>query len=387
MSGKIIGTFLSILVAGGCTVHHHHHHPPVAETPTHFPAIEDDERWDSPEVHPDESSNTSAEYHTSEPVRETDADVESPKLEDRRLPDTLHIPPRNPPPDWQPVSFVPAVGPLTNCSVLSYETGWVVAHCADAKIILQTGAASRGAYHYLFSYAGDLASTMTERPSLYRGDRGKVKLGGLSLETTEFEMQAMKESAFGGWTADSSGAITARGIYTIAKTKRGKTGMLCMQEGRFDRDRCVDYFKKLSTSPLSDIGMNETNQITLAGVTLKSEGRCYFLRPQELGCPSGGLLWSRGSSDAVENLVQTTLVKWTDTHGVKGFHNPHLKRSCRINGEDTTCHEVRFQGVLDTPVEIRHIAEIRDETNTLGLICTYSTSDPAPQPCRQYFPI
>lgn len=379
MSKKCIG-FLAVFVAlaAGCTVHHHHHYPEesVAENPDPPKALDtsdSDPHEDQFVDHSDtesSASETKVERHVN--------------IKDRPLP-FIDEPPRTPPPAWEPVSFIAATGPLTHCEVSSYETGWVVAECPDARLLLQTGPASRGNHFRLFSYAGDLASSMATRPSLYKGDRGKVKLGGTSLETTEFRLQAMKESAFGGFTSDPNGEVVGQGIFTIGRTERGKTGMLCVQEGSYDRNRCIAYFQELTSGSMRDIGVNEGNTLQLAGATLKSEEECYFLRPEELGCPSGGLTWKRGREDTVANLVDTTLQKWTDTHGVKGFHNPHLKSQCRIDGRLTTCHEVRFQGVLKTAAEIRHAAQIPQDMGSLALICTYSTSDSAPKPCRQFF--
>lgn len=184
---------------------------------------------------------------------------------------------------------------------------------------------------------------------------------------------------------DPNGKIVAQGIYTILETEKGKTGALCLQEGDYSRARCLDYFSELTSKSMEGVGVTPGDEIVVSGIRLKSEKECHFLRPAELGCSFGSLYRETGRSTELRSKLDAQIEDWTDTNGVEGFHNPHLRTSCEIAGQATTCHEVRFQGVLDTPSQIFHIAQIGRGENSTLFSCSYSTSGSIPGPCRQVF--
>ncbi|MFO7536966.1 MAG: hypothetical protein R6X32_02770, partial [Chloroflexota bacterium] len=144
---------------------------------------------------------------------------------------------------------------LTDCHLENHLTGWVDADCGAMKVVLQTGPSARGTMSRLFPYAGTYATEIVDADVSYWGERGEVIIGGKGFESVEFVLRRNEPGAFGGSLPDRDGEVVARGLYTIAPTSQGKTGMLCLQEGGFDRNGCMAYFQELTSGVLDGIGL------------------------------------------------------------------------------------------------------------------------------------
>ena len=363
---------IALFTLSGCAVHHHHHYPDTSQTPAN-PGVENDD-----ELYSDEQ-----EYEVEKYAEEPEKPVAFPEDRPVEAEPPVHLPahPYNEPKKTR-TNAQPAVPPiLRDCDVENFETGWIVAKCGSAELFVQTGPAARGSYYELSNFAATYATMVTNQVTAYWGKRSVLRVNGVSGESTEYQFRAMKSGPFGGSTVDKDGEVIAHGVFTIAKTKHGKAGMFCLTYGAEDKASCQRYFNALGQD-LKELG-RKNGPVMVGGVALRSEGRCHFLRPRELACSNGSLTWQAGSHRALETLVDSTIAGWTDDHGIAGFHNPHIVTKCTIAGKTTTCHEVRFQGVMSTPAEIRHATILEHES--LAVMCTYSTQDSAPLPCTKFF--
>lgn len=362
---------IALLTLSGCSVHHHHHYPDTSQSPEQPRQGKNDE-----ETYSDEP-----EYVADEYVEERVAFPEDRPKQEGKPPAPLPDYPENKPEETRTANQPKVPSVLQNCDVENFETGWIVAKCGSAELFVQTGPAARGSYYELSNFAATYATMVTNQETAYWGKRSAISVNGARGESTEYQFRAMKPGLFGGGTVDKDGEIIAHGIFTTAKTQHGKAGMLCLTYGSADKASCQRYFNALGKD-LKELG-RKNGPVMVGGVALRSEGKCHFLRPRELACSNGSLTWQGGSRQALENLVETTIAKWTDDHGIAGFYNPHLVTKCTIAGQTSTCHEVRFQGVMSTPAEIRHATLLEHES--LAVMCIYSTQESAPPPCTKFF--
>lgn len=370
---KILIT-LALLSLTSCAVHHHHHYPDTPQTSA-----------ESGHGNTDEELYADEQYYDVNDVEEPDSPaVAYPEhMTDEEAEPLTHQPkyPQHEPDETRTANQPSVPSILQDCDIENFETGWVVARCGSVELFVQTGPAARGSYYELSNFAATYATMVTNQETAYWGKRSALVVNGVRGESTEYQFRATKPGPFGGSTVDKDGEVIAHGVFTIAKTKHGKAGMLCMTYGSQDKASCQRYFNALGQD-LKELG-RKNGPVMVGGVALRSEGKCHFLRPRELACSNGSLTWQSGSLRVLENLVETTIAKWTDDHGIAGFYNPHLVTTCTIAGKTTTCHEVRFQGVMSTPAEIRHATILEHES--LAVMCTYSTQESAPLPCTKFF--
>ncbi len=354
----------------GCAVHNHYYPASVADHPDGIDEPREAEQSDQGEL--------AAEQPKSPATVASTADFEPEGgIDDRAAPSDI-IPSKT----NEGRSSV-----FAGCDVKNHDTGWVIANCSDLTIMLQTGPSARGNLGRLFAYAATYAAEQSMIPASYWGHRKFRDLNGRQVEFVDYDLRKNQPSAFGGTNTDENGEVLAQGIYTFAPSGQGKIGILCQQDGLLELKRCTEIIRRITTEVLTEIVQRPDDAVMVAGVPLKSEGSCYFLRPTELGCPSGGVDWSEGPRQDVEAYISKTIDGLTDTNGIEGFHNPHNISDCRIGDTATRCHEIRYNGVLKSPISITHIAQVDRNQGSMWVKCHFSTSDPAPKICRQMFGI
>ncbi len=374
--------FLLLVAAltGGCAVHNHYYPTSISDGTAGKGAEEISRAQENkPDQRHDERAQLVVEDRDLADIQVSPSPTEEPPeggFDDRRSSSDIIA--------AQPHDVDSSV--FAGCDVENHTTGWVIATCSDMKIMLQTGPSARGNLGRLFSYAGTLAAEKSPTPAGYWGDRVFRELNGKRTEFIDYDLRKNKQAMF-GTDIDKNGEVLAQGIYTFAPSKKGKIGMLCQQEGHLDMDRCIEMIRRISNDPLDNIGQSSGNTARVAGLELRSEGLCYFLRPTELGCPSGGIKWGEGSRQTVQAHIAADIAKLTDPGEIENFHNPHIITDCRIGNTATQCHEVRYNGVLKAPIKITHIAQVDDQRGSTWVKCSYSTSDPAPKVCREAFGI
>lgn len=366
--------FLALLAvpATGCAIHHHHYHTATpAQTETSLaihdePESDDDfeENYEEP-LEPDHQTHTI--WHDDESTEEEDDYIEE-------FHETVYSPTKSAP------------TPLPDCDFTPHISGWIEIDCGHTQLLLQTGPAARGSRSYLASFAATYATEILSDDVTYFGSPNtSLTLGRHKLEANNFVLRQKKPAAFGP-QPDENGAIIANARFIIAPSQLGQIGMLCLQPGpALDPNRCHDYFQTLSTHDLTGIGLQPNAPVQLAGVPLISQGDCYFYRPGDFSCPSGGIEWLTGSPTITHQNQQEFLAFWQNDNGTEGFHNPHRTAPCTIGGHQTTCHEVAYQGVLTTPIGMHYSAIVDTPHESIHITCSYSTAHPIPKPCTDVF--
>lgn len=399
--------FLALLAvpATGCAVHHHHYHteaPARAEAPypshtDHYDEPESDDFeelladehiYDEPELDDfDDDYDNHDNHHEFDHDTHTTWDDDEDDFDEPREP--VYVPTPQPPPRPQPQQPVPtksASSPLPDCDLTPHISGWIEIDCGHTRLLLQTGPAARGSRSYLASFAATYATEIVPDDVMYFGSPNtSITLGRHKLEANNFVLRQKKPALF-GTQHDENGAIIANASFIIAPSKLGQIGMLCLQRGTsLDHNRCRDYFQTLSTHDLTGIGLKSNTPVLLAGVPLISQGKCYFYRPGDFSCPSGGVEWITGSPALTRQKQQEFLAFWQKSNGVEGFHNPYRTAPCNIGGHQTTCHEVAYQGVLTTPGSMYYSAIVDTPRESIHITCSYSTAYPIPKPCTDVF--
>lgn len=364
----------------GCAVHHHHYHTqspdPGATEPSYQAEYDHDDAYE-PET--EQADHTDWQAYDEEEFEQDEQETYA-----EYTPEPVDVPMPQPQPQPQPTNA--ALTPLPGCDSTPHISGWIEIDCGHTQLLLQTGPAARGSRSYLASFAATYATEIVPDDVMYFGSPNtSITLGRHKLEANNFVLRQNKPALF-GTQHDENGAIIANARFIIAPSKLGQIGMLCLQRGTsLNPDRCHDYFQTLVNHDLTGIGLKSNTPVLLAGVPLISRGDCYFYRPGDFSCPSGGVEWSTGSPALTRQKQQEFLATWQKTNGIEGFHNPYRTAPCNIGGHQTTCHEVAYQGVLKTPGSLYYSAIIDTPQESIHITCGYSTSHPTPRPCADVF--
>lgn len=352
----------------GCAVHHHYHYPEPAAEPVAEPAgpVEEFAEYD-------EYADEYDDYSEAQEIYAEPAPRVAPQVAPQAAPSAG------------------GQGTLSDCDLINHPGGWVEAYCGGMTLVLQTGPSTMQVPDvHIGAYGTETAARMMrhngDRVSERYGEVEEVRIEGQALKLTNFVLQIASTGGLTGPVSGKVGDHVGRGIHTIARTARGKTGMVCVQRGDLDRERCMNYFRELMTSSMEGIGKSPGAPIEIAGVPFEVWNRCHYNQPDGINCLlNGSMKWLRGTPDEAGASQETMLELWTDDNGIEGYYNPHTTRHCRIGGHGTTCHEVASQGVTRSPSRILYSAVVHTPHESYHVSCSVRVKDSFNGPCRAIF--
>lgn len=220
------------------------------------------------------------------------------------------------------------------------------------------------------------------------GGTVELGIGAVELKEIDYATRGRSEVARSFFASGSEDRpqINGQGLSAIAPTSRGRTAMLCVQEGSLDEDDCLIRFDDLTQLDLGELGAPKDQRVTVAGVAIRHGDGCNYNQPQNIVCFLEGTLdWLRGSPQEARQRVDRWVRLYTDDNGIEGYHNPMEVYECELSGRSSTCYEIAQQGVLDHPHRILYAAVVDLEDASYAVSCNVSVDEEMNDPCQRVF--